>query len=80
MGIWVFKPTVVGYVDSTIKTLSSSVTTSEKAMEIMGAYGTDRNWDVEKHWRDIKMGQLYEGGKQLAQMDTARFFYDCKTL
>ena len=51
-----------------------------KAMEIMGTYGADRNWDVEKHWRDLKMGQLYEGGKQLAQMDTARFFYDCETL
>ncbi len=52
----------------------------ERAMEIMGAYGADRNWDVEKHWRDIKMGQLYEGGKQLAQMDTARYYFDCETL
>lgn len=51
-----------------------------RAMEIMGAYGADRNWDVEKHWRDIKMGQLYEGGKQLAQMDTARYYFDCETL
>jgi hypothetical protein len=34
VGIWVLKPTVAGYVDSTIKTLSTSVTTSEKAMEI----------------------------------------------
>ena len=32
--IWVLKPTVIGYVDSTIKTLSASVSTSEKAMEI----------------------------------------------
>ncbi len=51
-----------------------------RAMEIMGTYGADRTWDVEKHWRDIKMGQLYEGGKQLAQMDTARYYFGCKTL
>ncbi|MBN2283998.1 MAG: acyl-CoA/acyl-ACP dehydrogenase [Deltaproteobacteria bacterium] len=52
----------------------------EKAMEILGACGADRDHDIEKHWRDIKMGQLYEGGKQLAQMDTARFYFDCRTL
>ena len=32
--IWVLKPTVVNYVDSTIRTLNASVSTSEKAMEI----------------------------------------------
>jgi len=52
----------------------------ERAMEIMGTYGADRQWDIEKHWRDLKMGQLYEGGKQLALMDTARPYFDCKTL
>jgi hypothetical protein len=34
VGIWALKPTVSGYVNSTIQTLSSSVTTSEQAMEI----------------------------------------------
>lgn len=52
----------------------------ERAMEIMGTYGADRGWDIEKHWRDLKMGQLYEGGKQLAQMDTARYYFECRTL
>jgi len=52
----------------------------EKALDILQAYGADRTWDIEKHWRDLKMGQLYEGGRQLAQMDTARYFFDCQTL
>ena len=63
-----------------VPTMDTCLHSINRAMEIMGAYGADRMWDVEKHWRDIKMGQLYEGGKQLAQMDTARFYFDCKTL
>jgi alkylation response protein AidB-like acyl-CoA dehydrogenase len=52
----------------------------ERAMEIMGAYGADREWDIEKHWRDLKIVQLFEGGKQLCQMESARYFFDCRTL
>jgi alkylation response protein AidB-like acyl-CoA dehydrogenase len=51
-----------------------------KAMEIMGAHGSDRVQDVEKHWRDFKIVQLWMGGKQLCQMETARWFYECQTL
>jgi len=51
-----------------------------KSMDIMGAYGCDRAHDIEKHWRDIKMVQLWLGGKQLCQMEKARYFFDCKTL
>lgn len=39
-----------------------------------------RDWDVEKHWRDIKMVQLWLGGKQLSQMEVARWFFECETL
>jgi alkylation response protein AidB-like acyl-CoA dehydrogenase len=46
----------------------------------MECYGADRDWDVEKHWRDVKMLQLVEGSKQLCQMEVARWFYECKTL
>ena len=52
----------------------------ERAMNIMGTYGADREWDVEKHWRDLKIVQLFEGGKQLCQMESARHFFDCATL
>lgn len=50
------------------------------AMKVMGAYGSDRVCDVEKHWRDLKIVQLWMGGKQLCQMEVARWFYECETL
>lgn len=51
-----------------------------KAMNLMEGYGSDRARDIEKHWRDLKIVQLWMGGKQLCQMETARWFFDCKTL
>ncbi len=51
-----------------------------KVMNLMEAWGADRDWDVEKHWRDIKMNQLWLGGKQLCQVEVARWFYECETL
>jgi alkylation response protein AidB-like acyl-CoA dehydrogenase len=52
----------------------------ENAMNIMGPHGSDRVEDIEKHWRDVKIIQLWLGGKQLGQMEVARWYYDCKTL
>ena len=52
----------------------------ERAMDIMGTYGADRLWDVEKHWRDIKIIQLWVGGKQLCQMEGSRFYFGSQTL
>jgi len=57
-----------------------AVDVSNKAMDIMGLYGPDRDHDMEKNWRDIKMTQLWEGGKQLGQAEIARYFYECETL
>ena len=51
-----------------------------KAMDVLGYYGADRDWDIEKHWRDIKIIQLWMGGKQLSQMEAARYFFNCETL
>ena len=51
-----------------------------RVMNLMECYGADRDWDVEKHWRDIKMVQLWLGGKQLNQMEVARWFFECQTL
>ena len=51
-----------------------------KAMDVLGTYGADREYDIEKHWRDIKMIQLWMGGKQLCQMEAARYFFNCETL
>jgi len=52
----------------------------ERAMNLMGQHGGDRALDLEKHWRDFKIVQLWMGGKQLCQMETARWFFGCKTL
>jgi alkylation response protein AidB-like acyl-CoA dehydrogenase len=52
----------------------------KRAMNLMGAHGSDRDHDLEKHWRDIKIVQLWMGGKQLCQMEVARWFYECETL
>ena len=51
-----------------------------RAMDILGLYGPDREWDIEKHWRDIKIVQLWMGGKQLCQMESARYFFNCETI
>ena len=51
-----------------------------KAMNLMELRGVDRAWDIEKHWRDLKIVQLWMGGKQLCQMEVARWFYGCETL
>jgi len=51
-----------------------------KAMNLMSVYGADRDWDVEKHWRDVKIVQLWLGGKQLGQAETARWFWDLETV
>jgi alkylation response protein AidB-like acyl-CoA dehydrogenase len=57
-----------------------AVEISGKALDIMGPHGSDRARDIEKHWRDIKIIQLWLGGKQLGQMEVARWFYECETL
>jgi len=51
-----------------------------RAMDVLGPYGADREWDIEKHWRDIKIIQLWMGGKQLCQMEAARYFFNCETI
>ncbi|HON96215.1 MAG TPA: acyl-CoA dehydrogenase family protein, partial [Deltaproteobacteria bacterium] len=51
-----------------------------RAMDVLGHYGADREWDIEKHWRDIKIIQLWMGGKQLCQMEAARYFFNCETI
>ena len=38
------------------------------------------NDTLETIVRDIKIIQLWMGGKQLCQMEAARYFYNCKTL
>ena len=50
-----------------------------KAMDLMGSHGYAREGDIEKHWRDSKIISLWMGGRGLAKLDIARWFYDCKS-
>lgn len=50
-----------------------------KAMDLMGSFGYAREAEIEKHWRDSKIISLWMGGRGLAKLDIARYFYDCKT-
>jgi alkylation response protein AidB-like acyl-CoA dehydrogenase len=54
-----------------------AVNVANRAMELMGAYGYVRDYDVEKYWRDCKIIQLWEGGNQLGRFDVCRGYYDC---
>ena len=63
-----------------VRSLDRAIDILERAMNIMGPFGSDRTEDMEKHWRDIKIVQLWLGGKQLSQMEVARWFYECETL
>ena len=51
-----------------------------RAMSLLESHGVDRRADVEKHWRDLKIVQLWLGGKQLCQIEAARWFFECETL
>ena len=61
-------------------TSDMAVKSLRQAMDLLGAHGSDRAGDVEKHWRDFKIVQLWMGGKQLCQMEVARHFFECETL
>ena len=52
----------------------------QRAMDLLGDEGCERGADVEKHWRDFKIVQLWMGGKQLCQVETARYFFGCETV
>ena len=57
-----------------------SISVANKAMEMMASFGYSRDSDVEKHWRDNKIMQLWLGGAQLARLDVARHFCNLQML
>ena len=58
----------------------AAVHVTNRAMELMGSYGYCRDYDLEKHWRDVKMTTLWMGSRQLDLLETARYWYDIETL
>lgn len=57
-----------------------SIIVANKAMEMMASFGYTRDANVEKHWRDNKIMQLWLGGAQLGRLDIARHFCDLQML
>lgn len=51
-----------------------------RAMEMMGSAGYAKEWNVEKHWRDIKTMQVYFGGRTPVEMDVAKAYYGSKSI
>lgn len=51
-----------------------------RVMELMNSAGYAREWQLERYWRDLKTVCCYMGAGELAKMDVARWFYDCRTL
>lgn len=52
-----------------------AVWVTNKAMELMGAYGYSFDGLVEKYLRDVKMLQLWLGGPQRGRLDVALGYY-----
>ena len=53
----------------------TAVWVTNKAMELMGAYGYAYEFNVEKYLRDVKIVQLWLGGPQRRLLDTALGYY-----
>ena len=57
-----------------------AVTVTNKAMELMGSNGYSRPYDVEKHWRDVKITQQWLGGSITGRLDIARHYCKLETI
>jgi alkylation response protein AidB-like acyl-CoA dehydrogenase len=53
---------------------------TNEAMKLMGSNGYSRPYDVEKHWRDVKMTEQWLGGSILGRLDVARYYSKLKTI
>lgn len=53
----------------------TAVWVTNKAMELMGAYGYSYDYNIEKYLRDVKIVQLWLGGQQRRSLDTALGYY-----
>ena len=52
----------------------------DRTMELMGSAGYAKEWNVEKHWRDIRTLMVTLGGRVPLEMDVARAFYGSEGL
>jgi hypothetical protein len=54
--------------------------TCSRAMDFMSSYGYEREYGIEKHWRDCKIIGLWMGGYGLKTIENARYWFDLKTI
>lgn len=54
--------------------------TCSRAMDFMSSYGYEREYGIEKHWRDSKIIGLWMGGYGLKTIENARYWFDLKTI
>jgi len=53
----------------------TAIRVTNRAMELMGSYGYAYGYEIEKYLRDVKILQLWLGGKQRRSLDTALGYY-----
>jgi len=53
---------------------------TDEAQRLMGSNGYSRPYDVEKHWRDVKITQQWLGGSIIGRLDIARYYCKLKTI
>ena len=56
------------------------VNVTGEAQRLMGSNGYSRPYDVEKHWRDVKITQQWLGGSILGRLDIARYYCNLKSI
>jgi alkylation response protein AidB-like acyl-CoA dehydrogenase len=54
--------------------------TCSRAMDFMSSYGYEREYGIEKYWRDCKIIGLWMGGYGLKTIENARYWFDLKTI
>jgi butyryl-CoA dehydrogenase len=62
-------------VESAMAKLAASrtaVVVADRAVQIHGGYGYVREYAVERHYRDAKITELYEGTSEIQRMVVAR--------
>jgi butyryl-CoA dehydrogenase len=41
---------------------------TSKAIQIHGGYGYTKDFDVERHWRDSRITEIYEGTSEIQRL------------
>ena len=60
--------------------MASAEYTINRTMELMASAGYAKEWQLERHWRDIKTMQCHLAAYELATDDYARWHYSTNTL